>query len=394
MQTNYPIYLLLVLTIGLSACGSTEEEGPQGLEELSEKLREKRAELRKLTAEIESIQDSIYLLDPTQKPAGTPVTVLDLSTSGFTTFANLQATVLADETAMATSEVGGRITNLRVDEGDQVRRGQLIASINVDAFTNQRTELQTQLGLAQTVFERQERLWNQNIGSEIQYLEAKNRVDGLKDALASLQTQIDKQNVYAPISGAVERVMLRTGELAAPGLPIVSILSTNQLIIAADVPENQMSGVKRGGELSVYIPTLDLQFNSRVRTVGSTIDPANRTLKVELNVPRQYINRLKPNMLAEVEMEADQFDDVITIPINLIQQEVNGRTFVFVIGKNEDGETVAEKKYVSRGENYDGRVIVTEGLSSEDRLIDRGARGLVDQQVIEINNETTTEENG
>ncbi|MEM6396102.1 MAG: efflux RND transporter periplasmic adaptor subunit [Bacteroidota bacterium] len=394
MQTNYPIYLLLLLAIGFSACGAGEEEGPQGLEELSEKLREKRAELRKLTAEIESIQDSIYVLDPTQKPAGTPVTLLDLNTSGFTTFANLQATVMADETAMATSEVAGRITNLRVDEGDQVRRGQLIASINIDAFTNQRTEIETQLSLAQTVFERQERLWNQNIGSEIQYLEAKNRVDGLKDALASLQTQIDKQNVYSPISGAVDRVMLRTGELAAPGVPILSILSTNQLVIAADVPENQMSGIKRGEELTVYIPTLDLKFPSRVRTVGSTIDPANRTLKVELNVPRQYISSLKPNMLAEVEMQAEQFDDVITVPINLVQQEVNGRTFVFVVAENEAGEAIAEKKYVSRGDNYDGQVIITSGLTSEDRLIDRGARGLVDQQVIEINNETITEENG
>ncbi|MEM6877871.1 MAG: efflux RND transporter periplasmic adaptor subunit [Bacteroidota bacterium] len=394
MRTNHLFLFLPLLFAGISACGSPVEEGPQGLEELNQKLREKRAELRELTAEIEGIQDSIYALDPSQKPTGTPVTLLEVEEGLFTTFSTLQATVKADETAMATSEVAGRITALRVDEGDLVRAGQLIASVDVQVFTNQKTELETQLSLAQTVFERQDRLWQQNIGSEIQYLEAKNRVDGLQDALASLQTQIDKQNVYAPISGAIERVMLRTGELAAPGVPILSILSTNQLVIEADVPENAMSSVRRGSVLSVYIPNIDLAFDGRVNTLGSTVDPANRTLKVELGVPAQYIRELKPNMLAEVEMEADQFDEVITIPINLIQQEVNGRTFVFVVGENEDGETMAVKRYVSRGESYDGQVIIESGLSEEDRLIDKGARGLVDQQFIEINNDTTPEDNG
>ncbi|MEM8582818.1 MAG: efflux RND transporter periplasmic adaptor subunit [Bacteroidota bacterium] len=394
MPTNHPFYALLILIVGLTACGSPVEEGPQGLEELNTKLREKRAELRTLTAEIESIQDSIYALDPSQKPSGTPVTLLDLQAANFTTFSTLQATVSADETAMATSEVAGRITNLRVDEGDLVRSGQLIATVDVQAFTNQRTELETQLSLAQTVFERQERLWQQNIGSEIQYLEAKNRVDGLTDALSSLQTQIDKQSIYAPISGAVERVMLRTGELAAPGMPIISILSTNQLIIAADVPETMMSAVRRGSELQVRIPNIDLEFESRVNTLGSTVDPANRTLKVELDVPRQHISKLKPNMLAEVEMAADEYEEVITIPINLVQQEVNGRTFVFVAKENEEGETIAAKRYVTRGASYDGQVIIESGLTATDRLIDRGARGLVDEQVIEITNTPTPQDNG
>lgn len=394
--------ILLLLTGLVAGCGGIEIDEntiPAELEAKEALLREKRSELRSLTSFIEELQDSIYAQDPSQRPEGTLVTTKEIAKESFTSFAELQATVAADETAMATSEIGGRLLSLNVDEGDLVRRGQAIATVDVQAFLNQKTELETQLSLARTTFERQERLWNQNIGSEIQLLQAQTQVQSLEDALATLQTQIDKQTVYAPISGSVNRVMLRSGELASPGLPIVEILSTNSLVISADVPENFMRSVRRGDRLKVKIPNLDTEFESQVSLLGSTVDPANRTFKVELQVPRSYINQLKPNMLAEVEIAEQVFEEVISVPLSLIQQEVNGRTYVFVVGDSvpEEGqasEKVAEKRYVRRGESYEGQVIIEDGLTAGELLIDRGARGLVDQQPISIITTTSPADNG
>ncbi|MEM7571848.1 MAG: efflux RND transporter periplasmic adaptor subunit [Bacteroidota bacterium] len=394
--------ILLLLTSLVAGCGGIEIDEntiPAELEAKEALLREKRSELRVLTSFIEEIQDSIYAQDPGQRPEGTLVTTQEVAVENFTSFAELQATVAADESAMATSEIGGRLLRLNVDEGDLVRRGQAIATVDVQAFLNQKTELETQLSLARTTFERQERLWNQNIGSEIQFLQAQTQVQGLEDALTTLQTQIDKQTVYAPISGSVNRVMLRSGELASPGLPIVEILSTNSLVISADVPENFLRSVRRGDRLKVKIPNLDTEFESQVSLLGSTVDPANRTFKVELQVPRSYINQLKPNMLAEVEIAEQVYEEVISVPLSLIQQEVNGRTYVFVVGDSvpEEGqasEKIAEKRYVRRGDSYEGQVIIEDGLTAGELLIDRGARGLVDQQPISITTTTSPADNG
>ena len=396
------ILILLLLTSLLTGCGGIEIDDntiPAELEAREVLLRQKRTELRELTSFIEELQDSIYAQDPSQRPEGTLVTIKEIGQESFTSFADLQATVAADETAMATSEIAGRILRLNVDEGDLVRRGQAIASVDVQAYLNQKTELETQLSLAQTTYERQERLWNQNIGSEIQYLQAQNQVQSLEDALASLQTLIDKQTVYAPISGSINQVMLRSGELAAPGVPIVQILSTNSLVISADVPENFLRSVERGDRLKVKIPNLDLEFESNISLLGSTVDPANRTFKVELQVPRSYINQLKPNMLAEVELAEQVYEEVVSIPLALVQQEVNGRSYVFVVGDatGEEGqaaEKVAEKRYVRTGDSYEGQVIIEDGLAPGELLIDRGARGLVDQQSISITSTTSPENNG
>ena len=253
-------------------------------------LKAKRSELRELTREVDALEAAIGEQNPSLRPAGTLVSTEAIATSSFTDYANVQATVRASETAMATPEIPGRIISMRFDEGDAIRRGQLVATIDVENVSTQRAELETAASLAKTVYERQERLWEQKIGSELQYLQAKNSYERLQQQLKSIDVQAAKQNVYAPISGTVDRVMMRQGESAMPGAPILSILNTNDLDVVADAPEDLLTKVQRGQKVKVIVPTANLEFEAPVTRIGKTVDPANRTFEVEVKVPARYRN--------------------------------------------------------------------------------------------------------
>jgi membrane fusion protein (multidrug efflux system) len=379
------------LLLILASCGRAveEEKLPEGLAEKQELLREKRAELRKLTKEIEALEDTIAVIDPTFAPNATLVTYETLEPQSFENYANVQATIQANETAMASAEIPGRILRLTVDDGDNVRKGQLIAVLNVEDIETQREEVETATELAKTVYERQERLWNQQIGSEIQYLQAKNNYERLQKQLAAIDVQSNKRNVYAPISGTVDRVMLRAGENAMPGAPIVSILSTNDLKVVGDAPEELLAKVKRGQQVKVLVPTLDLDFGARVVRIGKTVDPANRTFAVEVDVPGRYLAQLKTNLLAEIEVLDFAAEDMLVVSQDLIQQEVDGRRYVF-IADDKDGKTMASQVFIKTGATYNNMAVVTEGLAAGDRIITTGARGLVDEQLITLSQNPIT----
>ncbi|PHI18257.1 hypothetical protein CEQ90_18910 [Lewinellaceae bacterium SD302] len=390
---NIIIQLISLLFLFLSACSSPEADStviPEDLQEKKAMLREVRSEAKDLNERIKMLEDAIAEQDPDFAPKLTLVATEVVAKSSFNNYANLQATVQADETAMAGPELPGRIISLRVDEGDNVRRGQLIATLNVESVSVQKAELETAASLAKTVFERQQRLWEQNIGSEIQYLEAKNNYERIQQSLKSLDVQLAKANVYAPISGTVQQVFMRAGENAMPGAPIVSIISTGKLKIVADAPEEFLTKVKRGVQVKVNVPTLDESFTAPITRIGKTVDAANRTFEVEINVPSGKTNQLKTNLLAEVEVLESEITDAIVISQDVIQQEVNGQRYTFVAAPGEDGLTIAKKVYVETGDRYENQVVITSGLSVGDRIITTGSRGLVSGQPIDINATTTS----
>lgn len=387
------IYFLFGLLLLLVSCQPPAAEGelPESLEEKQQLLREKQAELKQLTDEIDALEEAIVTQDPSSRKRGALVTTAPVARRDFSRFVTIQGSVTADDFYDVTSEISGRLLRLTVDEGDNVRKGQLIAEIDPELVEKQKAELELSLDLANTVFEKQKRLWDQNIGSEIQYLEAKNAKERLERNLELLDLQLAKTKVYAPVSGVVERLVSQTGELASPGMPIVQILNTSKLKVAADVPENYITDVDRGERVEVEIPALNIEHTLPVTLIGRTIDPANRTFKVEVNLPND--RRLKPNLLAEMKIKDFSADDVVTIPLDRVQQEVSGERYVFVIGTTDEG-VVAQKKMVEIGESYQGDVIITRGLEGDEQLIMEGARGLSDGQLIEIINDKTAEQNG
>lgn len=384
MTPKVNLLLLAVSLFILSACGGPAED-PQArtVGEIQTLLKEKRDQVRLLTQEIETLEDSLVAIDPSFAPKFPLVAFETVATQSFQDFASVQATVRAAETATATPEIPGRILRMAFEEGDAIRRGQLVAVLDVESTETQKAELETAAELAKTVYERQKRLWDQNIGSELQYLEAKNNYERIQQQLKNIDISTGKRNVYAPISGTVDQVMMRAGENAMPGAPILSIISTNDLNIVADATENLLSKVTRGQELKVNVDVLDLSFTGRVTRIGKTVDPANRTFEVELSVPRNVQSQLKTNLLAEVEIMDYEADEVMVVSQNHIQQEVNGQRYVFTVTE-EDGMTVARKTYITTGESYDNQAIITEGLASGDRIITNGGRGLTDGQPVEL----------
>lgn len=380
---------LAALVIGatlFSACQPQSAETnaiPEDLEAKQAMLQEKKKELQELTATINELEDGIAELDPNSTlNQGVVVRVSPLIRQDFSRYVEVQGQVEADDRVAATAEVTGRLLSVTVDEGDRVQKEQLLATLDLEQVNKQMAEIQTSLDLARDVYNRQSRLWEQNIGSEIQYLEAKNNVERLEKSLETLEFQLTKSKVYAPISGVVDVVNLKGGELASPGAPIVTILNTGRLQVAADLPENYLQNISRGDQVKIEYPALNIKQTGRVSLIGSTIDPSNRTFKVEVNVsnPRGL---LKPNLLAIMLVKDYEEEDVVVVPLNLVQQEVGGKNFVMV-AEQRDGAAFVRKKYVTTGESYDGTIIVESGLSGTETIITEGARGLADGDPIRI----------
>jgi RND family efflux transporter MFP subunit len=310
----------------------------------------------------------------------------------FERFISIQSSVVADEIVSASSETGGRIIQLNVEEGNYVKRGQLVAKLDMESVDKQIAELETSLSLAVDIYERQKRLWDQNIGSEIQYLQAKNNKERIEKSLETVKFQLTKANVYAPISGVVDMVFLKPGEMTAPGTPIVQILSTGIVKVVADVPEKYLRNIKKGETVTVSFPALDMETKAKVSEIGRTINPGNRTFKVEVSVPNNN-GVLKPNLLASMLLNDFTEKDVVVIPIELVQQEVSGRSYVFIKGENEDG-AYAKKVMVETGESYEGNIIITSGLEGGEEIIVNGARGLANNELIKIIEPTSEANNG
>lgn len=374
--------LLFILT--LASCGRAPvDEKAETVSEIQELIKAKRTTIRDLAKSIDSLESKLFVLKPELAPKGTLVSFATIKTESFEDYANVQATVVASESAVASPQIPGRILQMNFEEGDAIRKGQLVAVLDVEDITTQRAELETAAELAKTVFERQKRLWDQQIGSEIQYLQAKNNYERMQKQLASIDVQSSRKNVYAPISGTVDRVFQRQGENGAPGAPILSILNTNDLEIVADAPEDLLTKVKRGQKVRVRVPTAGKVFEAPITRIGKTVDPANRTFEIETSIPASVRRDLKANLLAELEVLDYQAENIIVVSQDQIQQEIDGRRYVFVVTEQE-GETIARKTYVKTGASFDNKAVIESGLSVGDRIVTAGGRGLTDGQRISL----------
>ena len=382
------IFLLSLLGVACAPSSGPAEQAvgavPKDLEGKKALLREKRAELKEITAVITQLEDEITALDPDKNDNARLVTTQTLKTKDFKRYVEVQGVVDAEDLVAATSESPGRIITLTVEEGDRVDKGQLIAKLDMEQLNKQIAEIQKSLELANTVYERQDRLWKQNIGSEIQYLEAKNSKERLEKSLETLEFQMTKAEVYAPVTGVVERVLLHSGEFASPGMPIVQILNTNRLKVVADVPETLLKAVKMGAPVKVEFPALSMEQNTRIVEIGRTIDASNRTFKIETSLSKTS-NLIKPNLLAIVHINDYAVNQAITVPLEAVLQELSGKDYVYI---KEDGERgpVAKKVIVETGESYGGEILIMQGLEAGTEVIIEGARDLNENERIRIFN--------
>jgi RND family efflux transporter MFP subunit len=374
--------LFLVVALFFIACGGGEKPKPTDLEGKKTLLVEKENTLNQLQKEVATLKAEIEKIEPPKEKKRRLVSTVPVVKKNFQHFVDIQGTVQSDDFVNVTSEVPGRIMQMNLKEGQSVRRGQLVATLDMEQVDKQIAELNKSLELAKDVYERQKRLWDQDIGSEMQFLQAKNSKERLEKSLETVQFQQTKAKVYAPISGVVEMVNLKGGEVAAPGVPIVQILNTNKVKVVAAVPENYLQAVKKGEEVTINFPALNIDKKARISRIGTTINPANRTFEVEVDLANGK-GLFKPNLLAQMLVNDISIKDAVTIPLVLLQQDVSGKSFVYIVDRTEDGDA-AKKVFVETGDSYQNDIVVTKGLTGDEILIGEGSRGIADGELIRV----------
>jgi RND family efflux transporter MFP subunit len=294
---------IATLSILLFACSPQSESNiPDDLDGKRALLSEKKKALKLLETEIQDLEAIIRKQSGIKPDDAFPLVETDtLFLDDFKKFISLPAEVATDDIVNISSENGGRILELNIDEGQFVKKGELIAVLDNESLKRQKAEMETRLDLANTIYERQKRLWDQNIGSEIQYLEAKNNKEALEKSLETMNSQLNKSNVYAPLSGTIESKISRQGEVVAPGQPMANMINNNRIKVVASVPESYLKAVKRGDLVEVEFPALNQKRAAKISLIGNTINPSNRSFKIEIAMSNPG-GILKPNLLAEVKL--------------------------------------------------------------------------------------------
>ncbi len=299
----------------------------------------------------------------------------------FRHYIEIQGTVESDNNIIVSSESMGMVTKVSVSTGQRVKAGTLLAKLDGSALEKQINSMKPQLELAKTNFERQKRLWDQKIGSEMQYLQAKSNLEALEQQYEALKEQYAKTRIISPISGTVDEVMLKQGENAAPGMPAFRVVQLSDLKIKAALSERYVPHIKVKDSVKIEIPVIEKEFWQTIRMVSQVIDPNNRTFDIELRIPASQKD-IKPNMVAVLHVLDYENPNAFIVPEKAIQKSENG-DFVF-IAKKHNNQWIAEKRIVKSGKTYNDMAEVKSGLEEGDSVIVFGYNNLADGQPIII----------
>lgn len=367
MKTYFP-FIIAALVLVVASCGPKNE-----LEAKKEELETKKKEAAAIRTSIETLEKEIAELDPEfarENRKSILVSTIEPKVGQFDHYIEVTGSVLSKKNVSISGEVSGRIQEINAVEGMQVKAGQVLARVDSESIQRNIEEVEKQMELANTIFEKQERLWNQQIGTEIQYLEAKNRKESLEKNLASLKTQESRTLIRAPFSGTVETVTIRIGELVQPGTPLFQFVGDSDLFIEADISERYIGVVNKGDSVDISFPSINEKLKTKVSAVGSIINSNNRTFKVEVFLPR--MEKVKPNMISVLKIKDYENESAVTVPNYLIMQDTKG-DYVFVV---KDGKS--EKRYIKRGKTYQEETEIAEGLDGREVLVDKGFREVGD----------------
>ena len=372
--TFQPAALFLVGILLLASCGGSKD--PKA--ELAELKKEQAANQAKI-AELEAKAGA------GDKPTAmaTPVSVLKVQTESFKSYLEVQGRVDFDQNATVGARAAGTLTSLRVQRGDRVSKGQTLATIDASILDASIAELRTRTDLARVVYEKQAGLWKQQIGTEIQYLTAKNNYDALRRNIATLNQQRALYNVVAPFGGTADEVIPKLGEVVAPGAPVVRLTSGAGSKILADVSEAYGNSIKAGDKALVTIPDLSGEdIPATVRVVSRSINATSRTFTVELRLQGAKSTDLRPNMVATVRILNYNRPNATVLPVDLVQKDEQN-SYVYVVVQ-EAGKSVAKRRIIKTGNTYNGKVEVTNGLAANDQVISAGYQNLNEGQIVSL----------
>ncbi len=373
---KYTLTAVIIAAMFLAGCGGgNSREAKQ--KELAKLTKERDA----LTAKITSLETELGK-DTVSLDSGREVTTVAVVNTQFKHYINIQGTVTSDENVSVTTDIGGTVMQILVKEGDRVSKGQTLVVLDDNVISKQLEELQVALGLAKTVYEKQKKLWDQKIGSELQFLQAKNNFEALQGKLASAQAQQNRTRIKSPINGTVDNIDVNVGELASPGRQVLRVVNLSQLKIVADVAENYISNIKQGDSTQIDFPALGISKTAIVNYVGQVVNPINRTFPVEIRLSNKD-NLLKANLLAVIQVVDYENDSAMVVPTRFVT-EMNGEYMLFLQDKDSTGAAIARRQVVKTGKSYNGQTHILEGLKEGDIVIAEGSRDITDGEVIKV----------
>jgi RND family efflux transporter MFP subunit len=366
------IYSVIAIVF-LVSCGQNADKQAE-----LESLKSRRD---KLNLKIEQLSAEINPTGETAETKGIAVSVEAADSCVFNHYIKVQGIVDGDQNIAVSPQMAGLVTAVYVQEGTQVRKGQVMAELDAQVLKQTKEEVKTQLELANNIFEKQAALWDKKIGSEVQYLQAKNSKESLERRLATVEEQMKMAQIISPIAGTVESVPLRVGQLASPGLPnsIIRVINMSVAKITAEVSEAHSSRIKDGDPAIVSFPDLGKEIETKLNFTSRFIDPTNRTFKVECKIsPKDFA--LRANMIANVRIKDYTNENAFCIPVTYVQGNQTSK-FIF-IAKQNGNEWVAEKRNINIGMDYDGIVEVLDGIAAGEKIITAGYLNLTDGQKI------------
>ena len=382
------IYTLLLIII-ISGCNSSRNASIESLiesgdlEELKKRKKEYVDAMNTMKVELNEINDGISLLDENERL--TLVSKYEIQQTIFNTYIEAQANLKTRKNILILPEFQGTLEKVFVSEGQKVKKGQLLAEINDSGLNEQYEQMVIQAEFAKENFERTQRLWDNNIGSEMQYLKSKTDYEASKKMVDQMKDRLSKTKIYAPFDGEIDEIISNVGSNLIPGVSQILRLVNLDIIYAESfVSEKYISFIGEGTEAIVQIPLLNMDYRSSVNQTGNFINPSNRTFRIEVPV-ENFDNRIKQNLDAKIKINIYKKDDAIVIPLRIVREDALGKNFVYVMSEdNKDGVYLTSKKFIKLGNKSDDKVEVTEGLDPGEIVVLEGAYSVEDSQRVKL----------
>jgi len=382
------IYTLLLIII-ISGCNSSRNASIESLiesgdlEELKKRKKEYVDAMNTMKVELNEINDGISLLDENERL--TLVSKYEIQQTIFNTYIEAQANLKTRKNILILPEFQGTLEKVFVSEGQKVKKGQLLAEINDSGLNEQYEQMVIQAEFAKENFERTQRLWDNNIGSEMQYLKSKTDYEASEKMVDQMKDRLSKTKIYAPFDGEIDEIISNVGSNLIPGVSQILRLVNLDIIYAESfVSEKYISFISEGTEAIVQIPLLNMDYRSSVNQTGNFINPSNRTFRIEVPV-ENFDNRIKQNLDAKIKINIYKKDDAIVIPLRIVREDALGKNFVYVMSEdNKEGVYLTSKQFITLGNKSEDKVEVTEGLDLGDIVVLEGAYSVEDSQRVKL----------
>lgn len=369
---NKSIIFLLVAAMAV-ACGKTADKKSE--------LAALKKQHDELSVKIKKLETELKLSDSVKTDKVTPVAVTIAQPMEFNHFLEVQGKVDGEDNIAVSAQMPATVTAVYVKEGDPVRKGQVLAQLDNAVMQQQIASTKQQLDFATNIYNKQKALWDKQIGSEVQYLTAKNNKENLEKAIATLNDQLEMTRIKSPINGSVEEVNLKVGQMASPGLPAVRVVNFSTAKIIAEISEVYAPKIKAGNKVIIYFPDFNTEIPSQIRFTSKYINPVNRTFNTEVRLGPSKVD-YRANMMAVVKIIDYSNPKAFTVPVSVIRDSQSGK-YIYV-AKEENGKLVARRLPVTVGNSYNGLTEITSGIAEGDKVITTGFNSLIDGELIQI----------